>query len=322
MGVFDKQYRNLNVRLGFAVLLMLLLLQGGMTLLGTCSQMLSSLLTPKAGDVLYWSFYNVAYFLSFVLPVPFFMLISRKRSCEPIFFEIRFPRLYLPLCVAMLGMITAAAQINAILASPFTGNTADPIREMLGQGENHMVVLVFIMLVLVPSFCEELLFRGLVLGNLLPYGKGVAILGSALLFAAMHQNLSQFLYTVVAGVLLGFLYVESRSIWPPTLLHMLNNLLSFVQIMILTRVQDQKLASRIVIGIYVIVMLAGAICALLAILHRIIKTQSLKEAFAYEDKPDKPLSKGYAVRGFFTPTVIVFVAVCVGLALTNLILGV
>ena len=35
----------------------------------------------------------------------------------------------------------------------------------------------------VPALCEEFLFRGCILSNLLPYGKTTAILASAVLFS-------------------------------------------------------------------------------------------------------------------------------------------
>ena len=64
--------------------------------------------------------------------------------------------------------------------------------------ENYMPgsspVLVVLCIVIVPAFCEEFLFRGVVLSNLMPYGKGTAIIVISVPFGLMHGNFYQFLY--------------------------------------------------------------------------------------------------------------------------------
>jgi len=90
----------------------------------------------------------------------------------------------------------------------------------------------------VPAFVEELLFRGLILENLLPCGKTVAILGSAFLFGMMHQNAEQLLYATGAGVVFGWIYVRTRSIWPCILAHFINNFYSVMQIAVVERLSS------------------------------------------------------------------------------------
>ena len=88
----------------------------------------------------------------------------------------------------------------------------------------------------VSPFLEELLFRGLLLHELavlLP--RWVANLLTSLLFAGIHLpfwlshgGVSGALLTNTAGVfifslLAGWLYLDSSSIWPPTVAHIANN---------------------------------------------------------------------------------------------------
>ena len=327
--MYEKEYRALTLRLGFAVLLMFLLLQGLMTLLGVSQLLFEAFLNEKAANVLYWGLYNVFYFASFVLPVPFFALISRKISTQPMCFDVRFPKHFWLMATAAVGIIMAVGQINSLLTSPFAGDnsSSDVLLDLIVPDKGYMVVLVFVMIVIVPPFCEEFLFRGLVLGNLLPYGKGVAIVGSALLFGAMHQNFSQFLYTTAAGILLGYLYVESRSIWPSTLVHMLNNLLSFAQMMVISRVQDEMMANRIAICMNLLAIFAGLGAAVLLVLIKKREKptkEPLVSAFGVsldEGKAvqHKPLGDGVAVRSFFSPSVAVFICLCLVMAVFNLI---
>lgn len=315
MTALDRQYRKTSLGLGFALLLMFLLLQGCMTALAFANRLLAPYLVPDLLSGLYWGLYCLAYLFCFLMPIPFYRLILRKHVQQPVFYELRLPPMFLLLAVAALGIITAAGYLNSLLVLPFgvQGN-ADPLIALLEDGKPYMLVAVFLMIVIVPPICEELLFRGLVLGNLLPYGRGVAIFGSALLFAAMHQNLSQFLYAAVAGVLLGVLYEQSRSIWPCTLLHMLNNLWSYVQLLIILRVPDEAKAGWTLLGLNVILILAGAICALAVLFVRILRGTPRQGTLTVA-RPQHP------VKGFFMPSVIVFLAISLGMAVFNLTQG-
>jgi membrane protease YdiL (CAAX protease family) len=60
------------------------------------------------------------------------------------------------------------------------------------------------------------------------YGDKFAIIASAVLFACMHGNMVQIPYTVVGGMLLGYLAVATGSLWPSVILHFVNNLYSVV----------------------------------------------------------------------------------------------
>ncbi len=325
--MYDKEYKSLTLRLGFAVLLMLVLLQGLMTVLAFGQLLFETLLIEKAADILYWSLYNLIYMLSFMLPVPFFMLISGKKQGEPIHFEVRFPRRFALMAIASVGMILAAGQINSLIVAPFSGESTstDMILDMVSPDKGYMVVLVFIMIVIVPAFCEEFLFRGLVMGNLLPYGKGIAVVGSALLFAAMHQNFGQFLYTFVAGILTGLLYAESRSIWPSTLVHMLNNLLSFVQMILYARIGNELTSGRVTLCINLATIGAGIVC--LALLIGLSKREKKapeqdQGLFGHIDLPkrQRELSEGALTRKFFSPSIIVFLALSFAMAVLTLIM--
>ncbi len=70
---------------------------------------------------------------------------------------------------------------------------------------------------------EEILFRGLVLRQLEPYGKRFAILFSALLFGVFHANLLQIPYAFLVGLVLAYVALEYNILWA-MVLHMINNL--------------------------------------------------------------------------------------------------
>ncbi len=79
-----------------------------------------------------------------------------------------------------------------------------------------------------PIF-EELLFRGLIFGELRKVTKvRSALFIQAVLFGAFHMNVIQGSYAFVIGLLLGFVYYRSNSIIAPIIVHMTINTSSVI----------------------------------------------------------------------------------------------
>ena len=97
-----------------------------------------------------------------------------------------------------------------------------------------MTVLIVVFL---APFVEEVLFRGLVFGNLRGKSRTVAYLVSCLLFALLHvwqfavvnRDLAYFLLMVqylVPGLVLAWVYDHSGTLWTSIGLHAAANALS------------------------------------------------------------------------------------------------
>jgi len=92
------------------------------------------------------------------------------------------------------------------------------------QDISHKFVSLILLVVLVGPVLEELLFRGLVLHALLRrYSTGVAIVVSSALFAAAHLNPWQIPITFGTGLILGWIFIKTRSLWPCIIVHALVN---------------------------------------------------------------------------------------------------
>ena len=98
----------------------------------------------------------------------------------------------------------------------------------------HMTLLIVIVL---APFVEEVLFRGLVFGNLKGKSRGVAYLGSCALFALLHvwqfavveRDVTYFLLMIqylVPGVVLAWAYEHSGTLWTSIGVHAVANALS------------------------------------------------------------------------------------------------
>ena len=89
--------------------------------------------------------------------------------------------------------------------------------------EGHAKSSIVIALCIVPAICEELIFRGVVLTEYRHYGAFNAVFISSLGFAMMHFSFSEFIPVFFSGVILGFMTLICRSVFPAMLLHALNN---------------------------------------------------------------------------------------------------
>lgn len=82
---------------------------------------------------------------------------------------------------------------------------------------------MFLYACIAAPICEELLFRGLILRLLMPYGKKTAVFLSALLFGLFHGNLVQSPFAFCVGFIFAYTAVEYNIVWA-MVLHMGNNL--------------------------------------------------------------------------------------------------
>ena len=87
--------------------------------------------------------------------------------------------------------------------------------------------LIFNLLVLaiIPAIGEELFFRGYLQQTFVNYfnRKDLAIIITAFLFSAVHMQFQGFLPRFVLGLILGYLFYCSGSLWLPIIAHFINN---------------------------------------------------------------------------------------------------
>ena len=133
-----------------------------------------------------------------------------------------------------------AAAILAVLLHPAANVLQSLVRELYPVGESIRPALermqglfhqagfwwLVLIIALVPAVCEELAFRGFILSGFRHMGhKWRAIIYSALLFGLAHGILQQSLIACLLGVVLGWLAVQSGSILPSIMFHVVHNTL-------------------------------------------------------------------------------------------------
>ncbi len=141
------------------------------------------------------------------------------------------------MCILLAGLLTPLASFVNVVSQFFVSNTAirmsDSLVEMPGP------VLILLGGIYAP-FCEEFLFRSIFFGR---YEKIMgplrAGLVSALLFAAMHLNINQAVYTFVLGVIFAIVNRAAGSVFPSMIMHMCINTGNLL--MIVLSVSKQKM---------------------------------------------------------------------------------
>ena len=93
---------------------------------------------------------------------------------------------------------------------------------------NFEYLIGIIAIAIIPGFCEEYFFRGVLQKNLnlLLKNAHIAILLSSLLFSAFHLQFYGFFPRFFLGVFFGYLFYWSGSLMYPVIAHALNNFLS------------------------------------------------------------------------------------------------
>ena len=99
----------------------------------------------------------------------------------------------------------------------------DSAKDVLDQAGGNIVLTILLVAVAGPA-AEEIFLRGFVLTGLLKrFGIRRALLLSSLMFGLFHIDPGAIVPTFALGLMLGWVYLKTRSIWPAIFAHALHN---------------------------------------------------------------------------------------------------
>ena len=219
-----------------------------------------------------------------------------------------FPAFYsLAIIVNLLTM-----WITSLFKTTNFNDSFNTVNELSSPNFTCGIVLFVQMVVIAPLF-EEFWFRGMVLESLRPYGNGVAIFISALLFGLTHANFAQFFYAALMGIFLGYIAVSTKSVVATTIMHAIFNSFAASVLLLLTDTSVQEflaLAFRGITGeftpavvIYIVivcVMLLTAAVGLVMACFKLAKIKKYKVPVVQEELSAK---KRWAI--FFTAVTVI-----------------
>ena len=318
MNAIAKDYRYTMKHLGAVMLIWAILLNSFMMIYMLLDDLFSVVLIPVAAEIASSLTYDAAYLIAFMLPLLFFRIMRTDgKRPAPMRMEIKLGWDSFAFIFGGIACLFAFAYLNNMIVNLIDMPDAGSVITEAGERiTDRYLILQFITIALVPAFCEEFLFRGVILSNLMPYGKGLAILISSVFFGLMHGNLYQFLYTTAAGVVLGLIYVLTDSIWCSILMHALNNSISVLQEAFGARLTERAsdIASFALEGV---IFLLGIISvAFLAVKYgkrarpshsraeRVFGNIGMRSEMI---GTDRRLAPSVVAKGFFCPAVIGFI---------------
>jgi membrane protease YdiL (CAAX protease family) len=262
------------------------------------------------------------YMAPFILGGAMYYIFNKTTPTQPIRYGLKLPAVTPLLILAGLAVITASAYVNSWLCDLIGYEI--PLELISPQDySNPSVVIMYMTTALAPAFAEEFLFRGVIYGNLRPFGKTQAILISSVLFALMHQNIGQFFYTFVGGVAMALMYELTGNIWCSILYHMFNN-----ELAVLTEVLYYGKFGDAVEPLLMlwdtIVLVLGSISILILIFyykrkaseaksitdHSVLGGQGTENIAVYDTSVDRTT----VIRGLKSPGMIVFAALALASA--------
>ena len=100
---------------------------------------------------------------------------------------------------------------------------------LLGGAPSMWALLL--MMAVMPAICEELAFRGFILSGLRRMkNTTLALLVSSLFFGIAHMMLQQSIPAFAVGMLIGYVSIKTKSIFPCMLYHLIHNSLPLLTV--------------------------------------------------------------------------------------------
>lgn len=177
--------------------------------------------------------------LTFIFPPIIYVLLAKEKPMKSLGFN-RFPLWSLSgilMMYAILPINNVFAEWNAALKLPESMSEIEEVlkslqeqataitEKMLNIDNVSGLIINLIMIAGLAAFGEELLFRSLLQPFLIKICKNVhiGIIITSAVFSFIHFEFYGFIPRLVLGLLLGYMFYYSKSIWIPMIMHFVNN---------------------------------------------------------------------------------------------------
>jgi len=168
------------------------------------------------------------------------------------------------------------------------------------------LIMVFMVAIIAPVF-EEIWVRGIIYDALKPYGSGMAIIISSILFGLMHGSIQMLFYTTALGFALGYVRYATNSLWGVTVLHIIFNAVAagamFLMALTEFTLGENKLINTIY-NTYLLAMLVLVFVGIAAFLRKIPVIRRYKISNAWNQ-----ISAGKKIALFFTSVPVIMMII-------------
>jgi membrane protease YdiL (CAAX protease family) len=132
------------------------------------------------------------------------------------------------LALAFLAYYALAIVYGVIFNPP-----EEELPKELGADEGiGFAIATGILLIVIAPVAEEIFFRGFLYQAFRnSFGVWPGAVLSGLVFGVIHFEFFKLVQLAILGVILALLFERTRSLWPPIMLHAINNTLAFIVLM-------------------------------------------------------------------------------------------
>ena len=132
--------------------------------------------------------------------------------------------------LAWAGAYLILVLLSALLAAFFPENADNTaLYDLWG---NNPVWLAVVSSALAPAICEEVMFRGFMLGTLEnKYSAVKAVILTGILFGAYHMSLNGLIIIGLLGIVQSYIVNRTKSIYLTMITHFINNLLAVLSVL-------------------------------------------------------------------------------------------
>lgn len=133
------------------------------------------------------------------------------------------------LVISFYPLINVSFYINKYLGisnwfKDFQGDYKDIVTALTAGTTPQILIMNLLTVAIIPAICEEWLFRGTLQRFFSQYlNIHVAVFLASVIFSLIHFEFSGFLPRIFLGMLLGYIFYYSGSLWASIFAHMLNN---------------------------------------------------------------------------------------------------
>lgn len=164
------------------------------------------------------------YYLVQMLPTIAFVVWLRHRAGRGSGIHLGFRHINFPIILWGVVLMVAANIVIEPLLEFFPTEAYEQVQTTVGVGGWAILSTV-----IAAPILEEILFRGLIFESCSErFGRGLAIFVSAILFGLVHVVPVQMVSGFVMGLILGYVYLRTRSLISVIVLHAINNAIAYV----------------------------------------------------------------------------------------------
>lgn len=199
----------------------------------------------KFSPYLYPIHYLLPYLILFYIII-YFWIYYKKQSLNFQFYKIRLQYIFLYITLFCLSVYTTNLFINIlsnnnskiinylifflkknynISIKYYLESMQDTLKKIFNYLYTYPISGCITIGILAP-IVEEVLFRGIILQGLINYGykKWYALIFASFIFAILHINFLQIISAFILGMIIGWIYLDSKSLIFSIILHIINNL--------------------------------------------------------------------------------------------------